>query len=639
MAMPAEPWTEHDDSRLREQLERGNGKVSWAELTRLAFPEGKYTKQDCIERWRFLSKPKPLRGPWTKDEDAKLEGLVAQFGSEKWVVIAAEMGSRSGKQCRERWHNHLDPTINKGEWTTAEDEIIHQLYVKIGSRWAEMAKHLPGRPDNAIKNYWNATLVRNKRRRGGSISSLTGALDLSAGDSPPGMSRSTSSNSLSSSTGARYAPYTAATVRSPGMVKSRSESGSSFASLTGLSPLRRGSVDQFPQSFTSPYYSPGMSRSQSYQPVAAEFSSTPAGSRPFVFAPRDLSKEMNDPSRAGPYPYAVRDTPPTTPDRAPTYRRAHANSSPAAPAYPFATYSSPPSPAFSGQISGHAPQSSLDQVIDSSHAWSEVKHGAHQPARVSEDEFGDELGYETLQPVQQHLASGQYPTPHAQATQTQPSYFHSHSHSLDSYPAAPNGHHAHSNSLDSQHSAVSQHQYGAPHHLHHVASQDSFYGDSASASPYTEASPAPFVHPHHYPEVDEYGRPYPPPSEADQHALQHQTSAHFQHSADPLLSSGLPVYAPDGYYQPFRTTEDVKPVLSRQESNLSNASTRSSQSSYFAPTAAAARYEIDSLTNHTNSPRPSPVVDEANRTLGEVGAAAASPATSPTTTQALNPVA
>jgi hypothetical protein len=57
---------------------------------------------------------KPLRGPWTKHEDTNLERLVGQYGSEKWVVIAQEMITRSGKQCRERWHNHLNPTSESG---------------------------------------------------------------------------------------------------------------------------------------------------------------------------------------------------------------------------------------------------------------------------------------------------------------------------------------------------------------------------------------------------------------------------------------------------------------------------------------------------------------------------------------------
>ena len=315
--------------------------------------------------------------------------------------------------------------------------------------------------------------------------------------------------------------------------------------------------------------------------------------------------------------YAVRDTPPTTPDRAPAYRRPHANSSPAAPAYPFATYSSPPSPALSGPHPGHAPQLSLDQVIDSSHAWSERAH----PVRLSDDEFGDELGYETLQPMSQPhgVDAGQQYSEEPQSAGPQ-SYFPSHSNSLEYAPAHTHSH-SHANSIDSQHSGVSQLQapYAAQpqaHLLHHVASQDSFYGDSAhsaSPSPYAEP-PQAFVHPNHYPEVDQWGRPYAPPTEADHQALlRRQSSAHFQQQAvEPAhdVASGLPVYAQEGYYHAYRPSEavhqeyaeDSKPTLHRQESNLSTASTRSSQSSYFAPSSAS-HYDYEAPTSRRHSPQ------------------------------------
>lgn len=99
---------------------------------------------------------KTIKKTWVPEEDRLLLQLIDLHGSTNWSLVAQHMESRTGKQCRERYFNHLQPNIKKTAWTENEDNIILAMQSKIGNQWSAMTRFLPGRTDNSIKNRWHA---------------------------------------------------------------------------------------------------------------------------------------------------------------------------------------------------------------------------------------------------------------------------------------------------------------------------------------------------------------------------------------------------------------------------------------------------------------------------------------------------
>jgi len=156
-------WTVDEDERLRAGVQK-YGASDWSEVCREVQTRD---NSQCLQRWEKVLKPGLRKGQWTVEEDEKLVHLIT-LGFRSWSALANSMGSRSSKQCRERWVHHLDPGVRKNQFSQEEDAVILRVQEELGNKWAHIARLLPGRTEDSVKIRFK-TLQRNAERKSGVV--------------------------------------------------------------------------------------------------------------------------------------------------------------------------------------------------------------------------------------------------------------------------------------------------------------------------------------------------------------------------------------------------------------------------------------------------------------------------------------
>ncbi|ELP90090.1 trichome differentiation protein GL1, putative [Entamoeba invadens IP1] len=113
---------------------------------------------------------------WTTDEDNLLLSSIKEFGLDNWAAVASNLPFRDHFDCKMRYYNHLDPTIDNKPFTIEEDVLVLKKIEVLGKKWIEISKCLPGKTPHAVHLRYKNHL-KNLKGDDDSSSSTSGSDD------------------------------------------------------------------------------------------------------------------------------------------------------------------------------------------------------------------------------------------------------------------------------------------------------------------------------------------------------------------------------------------------------------------------------------------------------------------------------
>ena len=167
-------WSLEEDHQLRGAVFTENSPPNWKLISKKYFG-GERNEIQCKNRWKKALQPGLIKGKWEKHEDEIVTGCI-NSGMIKWSEIAKRLPGRIGEQVKERWLNVLDPDLKKGMWTPEEVHILHEKQALYGNQWSKIARVIPGRSENSVKNRWyneKTSRQRAKKRKAVAVTNNT----------------------------------------------------------------------------------------------------------------------------------------------------------------------------------------------------------------------------------------------------------------------------------------------------------------------------------------------------------------------------------------------------------------------------------------------------------------------------------
>eukprot|EP00514_Thraustochytrium_sp_LLF1b_P005748 CAMPEP_0184520384 /NCGR_PEP_ID=MMETSP0198_2-20121128/7136_1 /TAXON_ID=1112570 /ORGANISM="Thraustochytrium sp., Strain LLF1b" /LENGTH=538 /DNA_ID=CAMNT_0026910973 /DNA_START=584 /DNA_END=2197 /DNA_ORIENTATION=+ len=153
------PWKKEEDDLLRHAVSVCK-ESQWKKIAEMV--PGR-THEQCLQRWCASLNPSVVKGRWSKEEDKTLLQILSQKPIKNWGEVSRVLPGRTAKQCRERYINHLDPSICKTNWTPEEDTFILDAEKNFGPCWSEIARRLPTRTEPGVRQRF-LWLQRNKAK-------------------------------------------------------------------------------------------------------------------------------------------------------------------------------------------------------------------------------------------------------------------------------------------------------------------------------------------------------------------------------------------------------------------------------------------------------------------------------------------